>query len=74
MGNARHSGRSGSHDGKKLDFASPDSRQGTGRSASHRYFPVESKGASAGNGRGRADDFSAHDFKGRWWPAPDSGQ
>jgi hypothetical protein len=74
MGNTRHSGRSGGHDDKKFDFASPDLRQAAGRSASHRYFPLELKGAGAGNGRGRMDDFSAHDFRARWWPAPDSGQ
>jgi hypothetical protein len=74
MRSARHTGRAGQNDDKKFDFSSPDSR-GSGRTASHRYLPSESKGAAVTASAGRADEhFSSEDFKARWWPAPDSFQ
>ena len=73
MNHARQSGRISRDDDKKFDFVSPNARA-DGRSASHRYFPVEAKAGNGGSGRGRADDFSSQDFKARWWPAPDMGK
>jgi hypothetical protein len=74
MPNARHIGRAGLDDDKKLDFVSPDAR--ADRSASHRYFPQESRAARGKSAiAARAEEpFSAIDFKPRWWPAPDSAQ
>lgn len=75
MPNARHIGRAGLDDDKKLDFTSPDARSSE-RSASHRYFPQESRTSRGKSARAaRADEpFSAVDFKPRWWPAPDASQ
>ncbi len=74
MPSSRHSGRAGQNDDKKFGFASPDAR-GSDRSASHRYLPMEVRDAGATAIAGRADEqFTAQDFKARWWPAPDSSQ
>ena len=73
MRNARHSGRAGGEYDKKFEFASPDSRGSSSRTAGHRYMPVEARGEGrgAGSSRARDDDFSQLDFRARWWPAPD---
>jgi len=73
MPNARHIGRAGFNDDKKFDFVSPDARS-SDRSATHRYFPLESKSmARSAVPQDRADEqFTTEDFKARWWPAPDS--
>ena len=69
----RHNASSARDYDKKFDFASPDARGGASRTASHRYLPADGKGGSGGDrSHGRsAEDFSATDFKPRWWPAPD---
>jgi hypothetical protein len=73
MAHSRHIGRAGLDDDKKLDFSSPDARSSE-RSASHRYFPMESKSRTRSAGARTDEAFSAEDFKPRWWPAPDSMQ
>jgi hypothetical protein len=70
----RHIGRPGGDYDKKFEFASPDSRGSTERTAGHRYMPVEMRGdvgrAAVAASRARDEDFSQLDFRARWWPAP----
>ncbi len=78
MKNPRHNGGASGNNDKKLDIDGPQAFDGLQRTAMHRYLPADLRARTPGKVTARAavDDepFSSHDFKPRWWPAPDSWQ